>query len=378
LRVHGYFPRATTADASSESAAPTPTPDFSFNNISEMTTCIPTTITWSYTPAVNSVSLNFSLSITNLGAIKPSPPPLTTSAHMIRARNSVSRREIGTESIIAGSIDPSAGSYTWPSVNVSAGWYVLFADLGHIGSGSLSFYVANGTDTSCIRSNAVSLSASSPTSASLATSSPPSGPAVITAAAHGSKVNRGAIAGGVLGGLFILVATISIIFRCRSRTRIPSTPASSPPISPAAATLSHHHGQTVLALDRAMAPGVVASQGEMFEKLARMRESMRILEEQQQGSEGAVDARDGAQDGEEEAAHLVNQSASEPALEAHLQASASPPQPGASSGARADAPDMAQQLRAMAERLALMEAHLHQTHGLPEERPPDYTVGPAL
>ncbi|KAJ6514772.1 hypothetical protein DFH09DRAFT_1288024 [Mycena vulgaris] len=378
LGVHGYLPRATTQASPAPSSSASATRGFGFNIISEMTTCTPAKITWVYSPLY---SINLAISITNAEVSQPDPPlNALISSHMIRAwnRNSVSRRGVITQLIAAESLNPLARSYTWPSVNVSAGWYTLQASFDSaLPIQSTPFYVVNGTDISCIRTTAVSVSTSAATSASSSARGPSA--TIGVAKVHGSKVNRGEIAGGVAGGLFILVAMI-VVIRCRYRTRTAPIIADIPPISPgarpaaavmpAAVTLSLDRGKTVLVWDRPIAPSVVESQEEMLEKLARMHESMRMLE--REASDAAVHTRDELQDGGEEVVHLLDESASDPASEAHVQA---PSQPVASlSGDRGNTPDIAQQLRAMAERLALMEAHL-QTHGFSAERPPDYTVG---
>ncbi|KAJ7662985.1 hypothetical protein B0H17DRAFT_1211795 [Mycena rosella] len=111
----------------------------------------------------------------------------------------------------------------------------------------------------------------------------------------------------------------------------------------------------------------------MLDKLARMCESMRALEREEHVHETAV-AQGGEREGEE--VHLLEAPSPDSEAEAQV-ADAPPPRPGASSsGEPTDGTaDLAQQLRAMAERLALMEARM-QTQDLLEERPPDYTTGP--
>ncbi|KAJ7472657.1 hypothetical protein FB451DRAFT_1558836 [Mycena latifolia] len=383
--VTGYFPRVATQDAT-QAISSAVSILFSFDKIANMTTCTSAAITWSYGSTVF-VNANITLSITNIGVAQLSPPNTTTTGtfhtNSVRApenQNSVSRRDTLTQ-FVSPSISAVSRSYTWPLVDVPERWYVMRAafDSG-TGIESEPFYVANGTDTSCIRSSFVSVSASGPTSASQTisstpntsgnssapgTGSPTASKGVPAPQVHGSKINRGAIAGGVAGGLIVILAAI-VLFRRRSRAT--STPTNIPAPSPTPmppVTLSPATGQTVLAFDRPIAPGVVESQEAMLDKLARMREPMRVLDRER--SEAAVDTHDEAR-GEEEARLLVT-SAPDPGRVADA-----PAQPGASSSGDRAA-DLEQQLQVMAERLALMEAHM-QTHGLSEdsERPPDYAA----
>jgi uncharacterized coiled-coil protein SlyX len=105
--------------------------------------------------------------------------------------------------------------------------------------------------------------------------------------------------------------------------------------------VTQERGKTVLAWD---APGIPDSRAGSG-KRHRMRE---IMHRDERGA--AVDAHDGGQSGQASTLNPLEDSASERRSE--------------------------QQLRAMAERLAAMEAHL-RTQGHPEEQPPDYNAEPA-
>ncbi|KAJ6514773.1 hypothetical protein DFH09DRAFT_1332900 [Mycena vulgaris] len=340
--------KSSSSAGSSASGSASPKPIFIFSPISEMTTCTPATITWTFGTATNSLPTDLTLTLT-----------------------SAVRGDTDLDTLITPkSLDPLARSYTWSAVIATPGEYQISArsDLVQWVILSDSFNIVNGTETSCPSTSASSvssaISASHPASSSSSSSSGPSVPSGASQSqgqtqgqpqASGSKVNRGAIAGGVVGGLIILVAAISVI-RCQYRTRT-TTPAEISPftVTPPASMLSRDHGyrgshgQSVLALDRPIAPDVVASQAEVFEKFPR---KMRRIFDQQ----AAVDARDRPQNGEEQAAHVSEESASERSERSERSSQ--------------------QQLRAMAERLALMEVHLRPR--LPsEERPPDYTLGPA-
>ncbi|KAJ6608240.1 hypothetical protein B0H10DRAFT_1955599 [Mycena sp. CBHHK59/15] len=214
--VYGYVPRADSASQTSSASTSIATPAFYFRNIVQMTTCTPGTVSWIYVGSLSEVTL----SITNGNVVQlPSPSSTITGVFQTasaRAINPHSRREAINQPITNGTIDPAADSYTW-NVNVPAGWYAIVAQfpLLTVTQVSDAFYVANGIDTSCLASS--SGSSSSTTSASSTRSVTPtssdgtssSGITLPVSGAATSKVNRGAIAGGVIGGLAVLAAAIA-------------------------------------------------------------------------------------------------------------------------------------------------------------------------
>ncbi|KAJ7662986.1 hypothetical protein B0H17DRAFT_1211796 [Mycena rosella] len=276
--VHGHVPRETSK-ASSTDIASSP-PSFSFNTILEMTTCVPATITYLYDS-----SANFTLSITNNGVSQPPPPSATTTgnftiaSNVVRSwnRHPISRRGALSQSITSSTIDSSLHSYIWASVDVPEAWYILVASLSFTTPiESVPFFVRNGTYTSRIRATSMSSSASDSNSINQTILSEPGSSSVSgipPPQAHTSKINRGAIAGGVAGGLVLLIAGIALLLRFR-RSRIASTPANIPPPSstsmPPVMLLPLNHGETVLAFDRPIVPGVIDSPEAMLDKLARM------------------------------------------------------------------------------------------------------------
>ncbi|KAJ7900904.1 hypothetical protein B0H13DRAFT_2028595, partial [Mycena leptocephala] len=258
-------------------------------------------------------------------------------------------------------LDPLARSYTWPSAKAIPGVYQIAAKSNSAQWLILSgpFKVMNGTDTSCRFKSTSSVSASSATPASQITTpasqTAPSGPAVTSGGAGSqnqpspqiqSKVNRGAITGGVVGGL-ILIAIVIWVIRRRYRARIPDIATDVSPFlipgQPGTSVVTQERGKTVLAWD---APGIPESQAGSG-KRHRMRD---MMNRDERGA--AVDARDGGQS---------------------TQASTSTANPAEDSASERRSE---QQLRAIAERLAVMEAHL-RTQGHPEEQPPDYNAEPA-
>ncbi|KAJ7676464.1 hypothetical protein B0H17DRAFT_1139894 [Mycena rosella] len=224
--VHGYVARDDSSGGSTDSASSQPS--FSFNIISEMTTCTPANITWLYARTANDVNLELSLAITNNGVLQPSPPPSTAVGSFPTTnprRNSPSRRD-GTvnQTINDGDIDPLLHSYTWPSVNVPAGWYIITGTLSFTAPiESSPFYVVNGPDTSCFGAagtSSIPTSTSSGNPTSTSSGSPTSSadlppPTLPVDAVSTSKVNRGAIAGGVIGGLAVLAAAVAAYFYIR-------------------------------------------------------------------------------------------------------------------------------------------------------------------
>jgi len=207
MGVYGYVPRADSTPT--ESAPPAiVTPIFSFNNIPEMTTCNPATITWIYDSFTDLNVMDLTLNITN---DLPEIPGLSTTATWSSTPDTNSN--LVNQSLTSGFIDPTAQTYTWASVNVTEGWYAIvatFASRAGTSEESVAFYIVNGTDTSCLgtlgTSQGASPSSGSPTSS---VGFPSSSPATHPSDAVSSKLNREALVGGVIGGIALLVAVIA-------------------------------------------------------------------------------------------------------------------------------------------------------------------------
>ncbi|KAJ7868592.1 hypothetical protein B0H14DRAFT_2729625 [Mycena olivaceomarginata] len=206
--VHGYVrPRQDPSGVSAAQPA-IETPGFSFNKIAEFTTC---------TPASNNL---LTLFITNDGVIR-----LPTGTFATPDPRAMHRRDVTTQQINPDPINPLVRDFTWNSVNVTAGWYELTAKLnlpGYIQE-SVAFYVQNGTDVSCIAapSSSSSSTPADPTSSGTSSGSPTTTGVAETSGvtlpvtSGASKVNRGAIAGGVIGGLAVVAAVIAAYFYFR-------------------------------------------------------------------------------------------------------------------------------------------------------------------
>ncbi|KAJ6469393.1 hypothetical protein C8R45DRAFT_937803 [Mycena sanguinolenta] len=234
-----------TRVARAESAIATPT--MAFNSISNMVSCGPAVISWMYTAAILPDPLEMTLSITNQD-VDQLPAPSTTSTGTFNppgSRRAMNRRDVTITQPIAANISPELRLYTWDPVNVTSGWYQLIAALPLLpgfNQQSTVFFVAAGSDTSCLASTS---SSSSPLSSSASSKPTSTGDLTFTggaSAAFGvsiasgtstpsetspvlapsSKVNRGTVAGAVIGGFAAVAAGVAayIYFRygsCRVR-----------------------------------------------------------------------------------------------------------------------------------------------------------------
>jgi hypothetical protein len=180
-----------------------------------MTTCNSALITWTYSPVTTGDPLELTLYITNVGVAQLSAPAETTTGTFSRnVARAVDRRDSLTDQITPVPINPALRAFTWSSVNVTKGWYAIIGAIpsANFNQLSTSFYVENGADVSCLSSS----SSSSPSSTPSPTGSPTSsGDTSSTSGvtppvtSRSSKVNRGAIAGGVVGGLAVVAVAIA-------------------------------------------------------------------------------------------------------------------------------------------------------------------------
>ncbi|KAF8147554.1 hypothetical protein K438DRAFT_1989617 [Mycena galopus ATCC 62051] len=258
--VIGHVVRAATGNSSSNLTS-TVTPVINFNKIANMTARKSAVITWVYSAVSISGPQALTLSITNATL---------------------------TQSITTAPIDPTVLNYRWPTVNVTDGWYTVIATLPLAGfrGESLPFYVQTGTGTSA------------------------------------SEVNIGAIAGGVVGGLFIVLGALTLMLR-RRRQVVPARTG-----APSALTRQSTDGHVplpsatgeniILALD-SPAPAVVESQEAMFLKLALIQGEIRPSEGQP--NEGHEENPNGPARAEEDL-HLLPVSSGTPhdghALKSHV------------------------------------------------------------
>ncbi|KAI0030238.1 hypothetical protein K488DRAFT_72342 [Vararia minispora EC-137] len=238
-------------------------PLFSFGSIGEMYTCGATPINWTYGGLTTS-GLDITISDVNVpqsaapsssSAASSSTPidSATPSMSAILGHNTPLPRQwngFGSswlpaiDQIIATNLNPTLEGYTWQTVNVTQGWYVLRATLADVVGTYTSpeFFVQNGSTTACLSTSpSPSSSSSVPVSSTLASStstpSPTAGGSSSDNSTGGSGANRssrtGAIVGGVIGGLAFLLAlaAAAALFLLRRRnTSVHSRRAQGPSI----------------------------------------------------------------------------------------------------------------------------------------------------
>ncbi|KAF5392297.1 hypothetical protein D9757_001380 [Collybiopsis confluens] len=257
----------STASSSAAPAEPSGVPVFQFLELptTDISTCSTNyVVTWSWGADGAFPTQAFTLSVTNINVTQSGPPAVASasasSSQIIHPITDLRRQVIpsvasgsvlstGTVSAPSGSssslpglleslttsLDPRVQNiFTWGIVNLPQGWYRFMAtatDGGDTDAGvggiwstfnatSDSFFIRNGTDTSCLVSIVASTSdgASSgavPTStASTAGQSSPSSVGSISSSSH---VNSGAIAGGVVGGIVAIVAVLVACLLYRQR-----------------------------------------------------------------------------------------------------------------------------------------------------------------
>ncbi|KAJ7053965.1 hypothetical protein C8F01DRAFT_1089290 [Mycena amicta] len=185
---------------------------FAWNSVPEMYTCLSATVTWGYGSPAGVDDTQMDISITNFGVAQAPAPPSTTTATFTTHdfRGLVAGRYVSTRTRradvtvqISGLIPASDRLFTWPSVNVTAGWYVLVATFPATGAvrESSEFFELD------LRQQAPRHPAGT-RPLPLVSILPVDG-------ASSSKVNRGAIAGGVIGGLAVIAAAIAAFFYLR-------------------------------------------------------------------------------------------------------------------------------------------------------------------
>ena len=221
---------ATPVSTSSSAAAASTSASFAFQTVGEMFTCGQTSVRWTYTGSSSPLTLN----ITNVNVAQQAPLSTSSAASStsqtgvavtVSASAQIRKRQYNgyggsylptvNEIVVAG-IDPTAGNYTWSSVNVPQGWYQLYANVQNsVQATSSSFFVLNGTNTNCVEQFA---SAPSTAANSSSTSHSPAATHTSTLITPSHHSNAGAIAGGVIGGIaFLAVAFCAFFYLCLRR-----------------------------------------------------------------------------------------------------------------------------------------------------------------
>lgn len=192
---------STTSTSAPEPTPSTPLTYLIINTPSQLSTCQSATVAWTYT---GPVPADLTLGVTDINVDQskaPSTPP-------------------GIIQIWSSSLDAASQSWTWPQVNVSSGYYIIEGAVLGSSAQSQPFFVASGSDTSCVPQSSSSIS--TPTTSSTTSSiSSPSSPASSSDPATGStkKTNVGAIAGGVIGGVIILAVGLAALLLLRKNKR---------------------------------------------------------------------------------------------------------------------------------------------------------------
>ncbi|KAJ7249457.1 hypothetical protein C8J57DRAFT_1357029 [Mycena rebaudengoi] len=194
---------------------------FAFIKIASMVTCTQAEIDW-FSASAPPVKLT----ITNDGVLQPSSPSSTLSSASFKPHTDglLSRRDLAAirEAITNESIDSGKFKYTWPIVNVPPGLYIIQAAFDSSSSiiNSTAFLVSEGADTSCVVAATSSPSSPASTTSGSPTSTGSGGPITpppesLPVNAASSSLNRGAIAGGVIGGLAVIFAAVAAYFYLR-------------------------------------------------------------------------------------------------------------------------------------------------------------------
>jgi hypothetical protein len=192
--------------------------EISLHQITNTTTCNASIITWDY-PTPRSGLVYFRLVVTNIGIPEKlvehyTPPPVNVT--LINQMNAI------------------AGGYNWNPVNVSEGWYVVEA-LFTSGDPALSntFFVTNGTDTSCLMATTPNGSSQSQSSTSSSPSLSSSSSSSSLSLASNLKHNTaGIVAGSVVGTLMFIGIVLFVFFFMRRRRKYPQKRSTRWPMPP--------------------------------------------------------------------------------------------------------------------------------------------------
>jgi hypothetical protein len=207
-----YFPATSTSSASS--ASPSPTLSFidwdSFLPIS----CQSIGISWFYAGPRGTINLN----VTNRGVSQSDPIPSPSSTSVTLPGKGVASRIITIN--IGRNIDTRTYNFTWSSVNVPPGWYIIGASVPAFSFNAVSepFFVSAGPDQSCLSSFFSSASAS-PTAGSIAFS-PVSNPIGASSRSGGIGVILSACLGGAALLAFIIACCLLFIKKRRKRKSV--------------------------------------------------------------------------------------------------------------------------------------------------------------
>ncbi|KAJ7581747.1 hypothetical protein C8J56DRAFT_958211 [Mycena floridula] len=234
------FARDATGTGSASGAATTPQVVFSI--FTTATACSGATIDWGYAGPVVEMTIFVTDENVDQSPGGSTPAPSNSLTDGAGGNGGARRRSIPGHlddyPLVIGTTDPNAGLFRWSPVNVPQGYYKFLASFSSGTSDvtpSARFFVTNGTDMSCLGAgSSTSTSSSDPTASASPTtfsfSSTASSPAEPTFPVNAvKKVNKGAIAGGVIGGLAIAAAVIAAFLFFRYSSASPRNTSGSKP-----------------------------------------------------------------------------------------------------------------------------------------------------
>lgn len=186
----GTSPAASPSSTETSSSGPSPSPSITIA-AQNMTTCTSGLISWNY----SGTTAELLLSITNIG--------LNYAPLRIKARQSSANTTVQQQLAVTNT---SAQPWTWPSVNVTQGWYEIEGVTSTVNGTSEPFFISNGTDVAC-------LAGTSPQASSTAS------PGSTSALSATSNKNVAGIVGGVVGGVVGVVLIVIAALYLRKRKR---------------------------------------------------------------------------------------------------------------------------------------------------------------
>ncbi|KIK92227.1 hypothetical protein PAXRUDRAFT_830150 [Paxillus rubicundulus Ve08.2h10] len=193
-------PTSASPSSSGSPASPSSSPgNLNFGIIQNMSTCTSGSINWYYSGG----QAELLLSATNINVHQSNSDP-RFEAGQITAGQTIDQLLADTDAALL--------SWTWPSVNLPQGWYEIQGSIPNFSNvSSQSFFIANGSDISCLVNTSPQSSAALP-SASISTS----------ASTDLSESNVTGIVGGVVGAVVasIVLAAIFLWFRRRRRSSV--------------------------------------------------------------------------------------------------------------------------------------------------------------
>ncbi|KIJ15088.1 hypothetical protein PAXINDRAFT_169290 [Paxillus involutus ATCC 200175] len=197
LSTSSMPPTSASPSSSGSPASPSSSPgNFSFGIIQNMTTCTSGSIKWYYSGG----QVELLLSATNTNVHQDNFDP------RFKARQTTAGQ---TTNQLLVDTNATSLSWAWPSVNLPQGWYEIQGSIPNFSSvSSQPFFIANGSDVSCLINTSPQSSAALP-SASISAS----------ASTDLSASNVASIVGGVVGAVIALIVLVAVFLWFYRRRR---------------------------------------------------------------------------------------------------------------------------------------------------------------